>query len=68
MSDGGAPLCRTEVRPRVGDTSGWTLELREARRSPKEKSTRGGLDFKVENPQKSPKQASQSIIHILTIR
>lgn len=47
MSDGGAPLCRTEVRPRVGDTSGWTLELREARRSPKEKSTRGGLDVRV---------------------
>lgn len=55
MSDGGAPLCRTEVRPRVGDTSGWTLELREARRSPKEKSTRGGLDFKVEKSTKKSK-------------
>ena len=57
-----------KVQKESRSESDWTLELWEARKSPKEKSTRAGLDFKVENPQKSPKQASQSIIHILTIR
>lgn len=63
MSDGGAPLCRTEVRPRVGDTSGWTLELREARRSPKEKSTRGGLDVRVVRGTEEVQKGSRSEVN-----
>lgn len=63
MSDGGAPSCRTEVRPCVGDTSGWTLELREARRSPKEKPTRGELDARVVRGTEEVQKGSRSEVN-----
>ena len=51
-----------EVRPCVGDTSGWTLELREARRSPKEKPTRGELDARVVRGTEEVQKGSRSAL------
>lgn len=51
------------MRPRVGDTSGWTLELREARRSPKEKSTRGELDARVVRGTEEVQKGSRSEVN-----
>jgi len=44
-----------KVQKESRSESDWTLELWEARKSPKEKSTRAGLDFKVEKSTKKSK-------------